>query len=58
MKYAAVVAAENIKTPADLAGKKIGTARGGSSGQMFMELFLKYHKVMVPSLSGYNRRSS
>ena len=45
MKYAAVVAAENIKTPADLAGKKIGTARGGSSGQMFMELFLKYHKV-------------
>jgi NitT/TauT family transport system substrate-binding protein len=44
-KYAAVVVSEQIKTPADLAGKKIGTARGGSSGQMFMELFLKYHKV-------------
>jgi ABC-type nitrate/sulfonate/bicarbonate transport system substrate-binding protein len=44
-KYAAVVAAENIKMPADLAGKKIGTVRGGSSGQMFMQMFLDYHKV-------------
>lgn len=44
-KYAAVVVAENIKTPADLSGKKIGTVRGGSSGQMFMQMFLDYHKV-------------
>lgn len=44
-KYAAVVVAENIKSPADLAGKKIGTVRGGSSGQMFMQMFLDYHKV-------------
>lgn len=44
-KYAAVVVSENIKTPADLAGKKIGTVRGGSSGQMFMQMFLDYHKI-------------
>lgn len=45
MKYAAVVAAKEIQKPADLEGKKIGTVRGGSSGQMFMDLYLKYHKV-------------
>jgi len=44
-KYAAVVVSENIKSPADLSGKKIGTVRGGSSGQMFMQMFLDYHKV-------------
>jgi len=43
--YGAAVAADHIKGPSDLKGRKVGLLQGSPVSHMFFELYRDYHKV-------------